>query len=114
MGGYNMKLILTVVHDDDANYLMERLTKAGFYATKLASTGGFLRIGNTTIFIGIDDEKVEGVLSIIKDVCKSGKQMALLNQPMTTMQEGFMSYPIEVEVGGATIFVLDVNQFIKI
>ncbi|MDF2820588.1 MAG: darA [Clostridiales bacterium] len=109
-----MKLILTVVHDDDAGYLMEKLTNAGFYATKLASTGGFLKVGNTTLFIGTSDDKVEEVINIIKDVCKSGKQMTLLNQPMTTMPEGYMSYPIEVEVGGATIFVIEVNQFLKI
>lgn len=109
-----MKLILTVVHDDDAGHLMEKLSKSGIYATKLASTGGFLRTGNTTIFIGISEEKVESVITIIKEVCKSGKQMMVLNQPMANAHEGYMSYPIEVEVGGATIFVLDVDQFLKI
>lgn len=109
-----MKLILAIIHDEEAHYLMENLTKAGFSATKLASTGGFLRTGNTTLFIGVDDNKVNEVLEIIKSICKTTKQMSLLNQPISSMPEGYLSYPIEVTVGGAILFVIDVEQFIKI
>jgi uncharacterized protein YaaQ len=109
-----MKLILTIIRDEDTNQLMEKLTQAGYMATKLATTGGFLKTGNTTLFIGVNEDKVEDVLDIIKSVCKTTKQMSLINQPIATMTEGYLSYPIEVTVGGATIFVIDVEQYLKI
>lgn len=68
-----MKLVIAVIHDEDSHRLTERLNKAGFMATKLASTGGFLKTGNTTIFVGTEKEKLEEVLEIIKK--KSVKQI---------------------------------------
>ncbi|MFP4697630.1 MAG: cyclic-di-AMP receptor [Eubacteriales bacterium] len=109
-----MKLVLTVIHDEDSHKLMDKLTEEGYMATKLASTGGLLRTGNTTLFVGVDKEKVDNVIDIIKSICKTTKQITLLNQPMTSIPEGFVSYPIEVTVGGATIFVVDVDKYLKI
>lgn len=109
-----MKLILTIIHDEDSHKLMDKLSQAGYMATKLASTGGFLKTGNTTLFIGVSKDKVDEVIDIIKSVCKTTKQMSLLNQPITTIPEGYLSYPIEVTVGGATLFVIDVEQYLKI
>ncbi|TCT11685.1 uncharacterized protein YaaQ [Natranaerovirga pectinivora] len=109
-----MKLVITIVQDEDTNKLIQRLNQEGFMATKLASTGGFLKTGNTTIFVGVEESKVEDVIEIIKEVCKTTKQMSLLNQPIASMTEGYISYPIEVSVGGATIFVVDVEKYLKI
>lgn len=109
-----MKLIIAVIHDEDSYKLTERLNKSGFMATKLASTGGFLKTGNTTIFIGVPKEKVDEVMEIIKKECKTNKQMSLLNPPVAGMPDGYLPYPIEVTVGGATVFVIDVDQYIKI
>ncbi len=109
-----MKLVIAVIHDEDSHRLTERLNKAGFMATKLASTGGFLKTGNTTIFVGTEKEKLEEVLEIIKKECKTNKQMSLLNPPVAGMPDGYLPYPIEVTVGGATVFVLDVDQYLKI
>ncbi|NLK22063.1 MAG: hypothetical protein GX308_08290 [Epulopiscium sp.] len=109
-----MKLVTAIIHDDDAHGVMDELSKKGFGATKLASTGGFLKSGNTTLFIGIEDEKVQEVMNIIEEKCKSRRQVTTANLPPTNITEGYIPYPIEVTVGGATIFVLDVEKFKKI
>ena len=112
--GDSMKLIIAVVHDEDSHKLMDALTCKGFMATKLASTGGFLKTGNTTLLIGVPEEQVPIVTDIIKDQCKTEKQMTLVNPPIPSSIEGCMPYPVEVTVGGATVFVVDVEQYFKI
>ncbi len=108
-----MKLIIAVVHDEDSHKLMEALTCKNFMATKLASTGGFLKTGNTTLLIGVPAENVDQVTKIIEEKCKTEKQMTLVNPPIPSSIEGCMPYPVEVTVGGATVFVLDVEQYLK-
>lgn len=109
-----MKLVLAVIHDEDSHSLMKDLTNQGFMATKLASTGGLLKTGNTTIFVGVEKAKVDSVINIIKKTCKTTKKMSMINSPVNNMAEGMLSYPVEVTVGGATVFVLDVDQYEKI
>jgi len=107
-----MKLIMAIVSGDDSAKVARALTKGNFSVTKLATTGGFLMSGNTTFIIGTDDEKVQDVLEIIKSNSKTRKQMV-----PTSASYGvgmFSSMPIEVQVGGATVFVMDVEQFIKL
>ena len=112
-----MKLIIAIVQDEDASRLVNQLMKNGYGVTKLATTGGFLRAGNTTLLIGTEDDNMPAVMAIIEDVCKSRKQMT--SAPSTMGSMGGMpgaaaSYPVEVTVGGATVFVLSVDQFIKL
>lgn len=111
-----MKLIIAIVQDEDASRLVSSLMKDGFSVTKLATTGGFLRAGNTTLLLGVDDEKIRRALNVIEDVCKSRKQVATAPTSMPGMSNvyGASSYPVEVTVGGATVFVLPVEQFIKL
>jgi len=109
-----MKLIIAVVQDQDVNRLLARLAKGGYGATKLASTGGFLRQGNTTLLIGIEADHVEQVVETIKETCQSRKQLVT---PMAAIEGALGSYlpnPVEVSIGGATIFVLDVEGFAKV
>jgi uncharacterized protein YaaQ len=109
--GYPVKLVLVVVEDDDAMTLMDALIDAGLSATKLASTGGFLLRGNTTLLIGVEDEQVESVLTTIKRVCKRRKKLL----PPTAVEVPTpVSLPIEVETGGSIVFVLEVSQFLKV
>ena len=108
-----MKLVLAIIHDEDAQKLTAALNHENFRVTKLASTGGFLRVGNTTVLVGCEEEKLETVLGIIQDKCQTVKQMTIANQPYTSTAEGYIPYPIEVTSGGATVFVLDVEQFFK-
>lgn len=107
-----MKLILTIVNKDDAIEVQSGLTKDGFTVTKLATTGGFLLAGNTTLIIGVDDDRVDAVLAVIEKFSKKRTQM----MPTTSNYMGgvYNSFPVEVTIGGATIFVLDVDQFKKI
>lgn len=106
-----MKLIMVIVHSEDSNKLIDKLAKEKIRVTKLASTGGFLRAGNSTLLIGTDDDKVDGIISIIEDTCKSRKET--ITAPAYGFNSG-ISMPMEVVVGGATIFVVDVDQFKKI
>lgn len=106
-----MKLVLAVVQDKDSNQLQSALVDTGFHVTKLASTGGFLKSGNTTFMIGVEDSRVDELLNSIHDQCRSRKQVVSPISALDGNPEGYMIHPIEVEVGGATIFVLNVDHF---
>lgn len=109
-----MRMVITMVQDQEVNALLSALTEKGHTATKLASTGGFLRQGNTTLLIGTEEAKVQEVVDLIKEVCRTKKR---LYSPLASVERTINSYipsPIEVEVGGATIFVLKVEAFEKI
>ena len=111
-----MKLIIAIVQDEDSSRLVNQLMKNGYGVPKLATTGGFLRAGNTTLLIGVDDEKLHSVMEIIEQVCKSRKQITAAPSSMGSMggMPGAASYPVEVTVGGATVFVMSVDQFVKL
>ncbi|HIR80809.1 MAG TPA: cyclic-di-AMP receptor [Candidatus Limiplasma pullicola] len=109
-----MKLIIAIVQDEDASRLISQLMNDGFGVTKLATTGGFLRAGNTTLLVGVDDDRFQAAMDVIEKVCKSRKQIAPSPASMVGMPGSYTPYPIEVVVGGATIFVLTVDQFIKL
>lgn len=109
-----MKLIFAIVQDEDAGRLISTLMKDGFGVTKLATTGGFLRSGNTTLIIGVEDEKTDRALKVIEEVCK--KRTQLVNPLLTTMDTAMgmsMSNDLEITIGGATVFVMDVEQFAR-
>jgi len=112
-GDESMKLILAVVQDQDSSKLMNALVDNNFRATKLASTGGFLKSGNTTFMIGTDDIRVDKALQIIKDNCKSRDQLVAPISPMGGNADSYVPYPVEVEVGGATVFVLPIEKFLQ-
>lgn len=106
-----MKLIIAIVQDKDTHRLLSALTQEGFRATKLSSTGGFLREGNTTLLMGVDDEKVEDILRIIKSTCRAREQRVTPLSPMGGPADSYIPYPVEITVGGAIIFVLQVERF---
>ena len=108
-----MKLIIAIVQDEDASRLISTLMNEWYSVTKLATTGGFLRAGNTTLLLGGEDDRVKGALDVIERVCKSRKQIATSPSPVAGTSGVYAPYPIEVVVGGATVFVLDVEQFVK-
>ncbi len=108
-----MKLIIAIVQDEDASKLVSTLMNEGYGVTKLATTGGFLRAGNTTLLVGVEDQKLDGAMGIIEKICRSRKQIATAPTPMSGSAGAYVPYPIEVMVGGATVFVMDVDQFKK-
>ncbi|MFD1849283.1 cyclic-di-AMP receptor [Oceanobacillus bengalensis] len=108
-----MKLVLAVVQDKDSNRLISALGEGNFQVTKLATTGGFLKEGNTTLMVGCKDERVDGVLSIIKDNCSQREQMVAPISPMGGNADSYIPRPVKVEVGGATVFVLPIESFFQ-
>ena len=107
-----MKLIVAIINNDDANAVVNGVTEAGYSATRLSTTGGFLRAGNTTIIVGCEDEKVDKAIELIGSESKRRTEIV----PSTASYDigRYASFPVEVQVGGATIFVMDVEQFIKL
>ncbi|MBE0687991.1 MAG: cyclic-di-AMP receptor [Anaerolineaceae bacterium] len=85
-----MKMIIAIVRDRDTNPVSTALTSAEFRVTHIASTGGFLRRGNSTLFIGVEDEKVEQAMEVIRTNLEPADDPAQKR---------------------ATIFVLNVNHF---
>lgn len=107
-----MKLIVAIINADDAQNVLSEITKAGFYATKLSTTGGFLRAGNLTLLMGVEDEKVDGLLDILRVHCRKRDEITPV---APSMEVGLIpAIPVKISVGGATVFVLDVEQFYKI
>ena len=104
-----MKLVIAIVNRDDVTAVTQNLAKTNFYCTQLASSGGFLLSGTITLLIGVDTEKVQAVIDIIREHSHSRKQII----PATAeMSMGYLpTMPVEVTVGGATIFVVDVERF---
>ena len=109
-----MKSVISIVHDEDAGQMVSALMNEGFGVTKLATTGGFLRAGNTTLLVGVSDDKMQEAMNVIEKVCKSRKQIATSPSPVSGSAGMYVPYPVEVMVGGATIFVMDVEQFKKV
>lgn len=114
-----MKMVIAVVRDEYAAALTERLTQKGYGATKMASTGGFLKAGNTTFLVGVPAAQLEDVLEIIRTTCPSKKSL----KGDLSMQEGALRtaaanpnqpLPSEVTMGGATVFVIDVERMVKV
>jgi len=109
-----MKLVMAIIQDEDAFHIMDHLNSRGFSATKLATTGGFLRSGNTTLICGVTEERIPELIETIEQKCKSRKQITSVNTMNVSANESFTPYPVEVTVGGATIFVLGVEEFKRI
>lgn len=106
-----MKMVVAIVHSDDAGSVTAALSQAGFGVTHVKSAGGFLRRQNATILAGVEERDVERALGIIREQCHARTEQASPMPPIVEPGEVYLPYPLEVEVGGATIFVLDVNRF---
>jgi uncharacterized protein YaaQ len=108
-----MKLIMSIVHSDDADNLLKALTDAGYKATLVSTTGGFLREGNATVFVGTDNDTVEEVLRLVRENCHTRTRYLSPIVPVTEPSEFYIPEPVELEVGGATVFVVDVERYEK-
>lgn len=107
-----MKLLLAIMSNDDSPAVSSALTKENFQVTRLATTGGFLRAGNTTLIVGVEDDQVDQAMEVIKEFSKRRTEVV----PSSASYDigRFASFPVEVQVGGATVFVIGVEQFIKL
>ncbi|MCL1832727.1 MAG: cyclic-di-AMP receptor [Oscillospiraceae bacterium] len=115
-----MKLIFAIINNDDSHSVSNALTQSGFQATKLASTGGFLMSGNTTFLLCADDSRVNDIIEIIRGNSKKRKQFVPNAASFSSSGDsdgggsGYSSFPVEVSVGGATIFVTNIERFEKV
>ena len=107
-----MKLVFAVIRDKDANEAISALNKGHIGVTKLSSTGGFLRDGNTTLMIGTEDDKVDEVIAVIGKHSKKRTQMVPASSSYGVGL--YSSFPVEVTIGGATIFVTNIERFEKL
>src|SRR5699024_10080824 len=106
-----MKMVIAIVQDHDSQRLNDKLTKNDFRKTKIASTGCYIRSVNTTFLCGVEEELVDELLKLIDDTCGNREQTVAPVTPMGGNADSYIPYPVEVEVGGATVFVLPIEQF---
>lgn len=106
-----MKLLIAVVNSDDIYSLIDALTAEKHQATLISTTGGFLRQGNATILIGVADENLVGVLKIIRATCRPRTAYVSAFPSAPGPGGALASMPMEVQVGGAVVFALDVERF---
>jgi uncharacterized protein YaaQ len=109
-----MKLIFAIVQDEDADGLVDAIINAGYRVTRIGSTGSFLRMGNSSLMMGVEDNEVSRVLSIVRRTCRRRSQMAVPYSP--ALEPGLLYMPenFEVEVGGAVLLIHNVERFERI
>ncbi len=108
-----VKLVVCVVHNRDKGKVMDELVKAGFKFTVIASTGGFLREGNTTLLIGADVSELPLLKEVVSANCQTREQVVNVVPFEAGAPGAFIPSPIKVPVGGATLFVMNVEEFAK-
>ncbi len=113
MQAEQLKLVIIIASDSDAARLTRKLIEHGFPATKIGSTGGFLHRGNATILSGVDAEEVEQIVGMVRAECHARTEYIPV-QTLPFFGEGTaVAEPVEVRVGGATVFVVNVERFEK-
>src|SRR5438309_2207630 len=105
-----MKLLIAVVHSEDASATMDALNDRGISVTKFASSGGFLQHKNVTLMSGIEEDRIEEVLAVIKENCRTRSEFMNPMPPLVEPGDFFVPYPVEVQVGGATVFIVTVEK----
>jgi uncharacterized protein YaaQ len=109
-----MKLVIIIVADADADGLIRAMVERGYPATKIGSTGGFLRRGNTTLLSGIDQDEVDDVISLVRRLCPVRTELLTISTMPIAGEMPFLNEPLEVRAGGAVIFVLDITRFERV
>ena len=110
-----MKLVIAVVHNRDKSNITNALLGAGYKFTTVASTGGFLREGNSTLLVGSEDDRIEGVMDLLRENCKAREQYVNALPPDAAPIGTFLpTTPMKVTVGGAITFVIDVERFERV
>lgn len=107
-----MKLIVAIMSKNDASMVTSALSEEKIQVTRLSTEGGFLNMKNDTLLIGVEEHKVDKVMSVVSEYSSERTQM----MPSSLPPELGMSaaLPFEVTVGGATVFVLNVDRYKKV
>ena len=109
-----MKLVIAIVHSEDAGALVDALTDKEYRVTRLQSTGGFLKQGNASVLVGVEEAQVDDVMAVIRETCHARQEFINPMPPIMEPGEFYMPYPVEVSFGGATVFVMDVGRYERI
>lgn len=109
-----LKLVIAVISSRDTSALLDALNSEGFGATLVNTTGGFLRQGNSTVFVGVEEERLNRLFNIIAQTCRTRTQLMSPSIPAIESGEYLPTEPLEVDVGGATIVVLPVERFERV
>jgi uncharacterized protein YaaQ len=109
----NMKLVVCIVHNRDRNRLCDQLVKSEFKFTVIGSSGGFLREGNTTLLSCVQDDKLDLLKQIIEVNCRAREQVVNAVPYESAASVAFVPSAMTVQVGGAVVFVVEVNEFVR-
>lgn len=104
------KLLVAVVHDLDADQVISALEEEGHRVTRIPSIGGYLRMDNSTLLIGVEDEAMSGVLAILQRECSSRE----IELPLVLVGRLKDKLPHTIRHGGATVFVADLERIVRI
>lgn len=110
------KLVMAVLQESDYDTTVSTLNSHNIFVTKLSSSGGFLKKKNVTIMIGVDVEQLEDVLSILKSCAGHRKEIVYTmtaTAPSAHCAGSTPAIPIQVDTGGATVFVMDLDSLEK-
>lgn len=109
-----MKLIFAIIQDEDVDNLVDALVAEDFRVTRIGSTGSFLRMGNSSLMLGVQDQDVPKVMSVVRRTCRRRRQMAVPYSP--ALEPGLLYMPenFEVEVGGAVLLIHNVERYERI
>ncbi len=107
-----MKMVTAIINKEDTRTVSSALVKAGFSVTRLSTTGGFLMAGNTTLMMGVEDDKLDKCIDVINDCCHQHTEIV---PNVSGYDDGGPSIqPMQILVGGATVFVTNVERFVKL
>ena len=106
-----MKTCVCIVHNRDKNKMVDELVQAGFKFTTVCSVGGFLREKNTTFFIGVNEDEIPALRSVIQANCSSREQVVNAAPFDAGPAGSILPMPVKVPVGGAVVFFLPVEGF---
>lgn len=109
----NVKLVVCIVHNRDRNRVTEELVKSGFKFTVIGSTGGFLREGNTTFLIGVQEDELATLKKVVAQNSQSREQLVNVMPFESAPAGAFIPSPVKVPVGGAVLFVMNVDEFVR-
>lgn len=109
-----MKLVFAVIQGKDAESLLTALRASGYRSTQINSAGGFLREDNVTVLVGVEDAYVPDVLRLIEASCYTRTQYVNPLLPIMEPGEFYVPNPVEVQVGGATVFALNVCRWERV
>jgi uncharacterized protein YaaQ len=109
-----MMLLVIIIQKEDTHKLIDGLTANNIMCTKLSSTGGFLRRGNTTFLVGVEDESVESTLLVIEKSCKTRKSLISTSAGVEALNMTHLLQGVEVDIGGANVFILNIHSMVKL